>query len=246
MYKKQHLNFLLNTILSSLNLQWTERLGLMYKYNLPYGSIQFIMTKDKKELFLFLGLDYSKYLSDSYTLDDFINIITECKYIYLPQLFVKQENLTKSIEEFHTELKEYLRMLLENQNLPYIEPIKTNFYPFKDSNRFIQFLDNEFNKGKFLIKSISKLNHIYNKESKKFIKNKFNGKLIMQWIPELKSGNRLGEVIEAFKTYVEKETNTIFNLYIKNTKSVIIRSDFIDWYETNIQYLDKEFNSLSI
>ncbi|HSH50737.1 MAG TPA: hypothetical protein VK982_03340, partial [Bacteroidales bacterium] len=82
---------------------------------------------------------------------------------------------------------------------------------------------------------------------KKFIKNKFNGNLIIDWTEgELRPGKLLSDIIKAYKEYVEKENATFFNYHIKETPAKQVREDFLKWYNEEIKALDKEFNSIPI
>lgn len=246
MYKRQHLNVVLNLILRAFNLQWNERLGLSYFYNLHNGEIMFNLTKDIKDVFRFLGLNSEDYLNDAYLMNNFIEIVSKCKYVHIPTIFNSEPLNTPSLERFRQEFLKTLRFVIENQSIPFVERVDNNFYPFKDTNRFIHRLDKFFNKKGSLIKSISKLEKFKDSQEKAFIKNKFNGKLVMSWVPELARYKRFGEVLNGFKTYIEREKDTIFQSYVKATPGKDIRIDFIDWYNTEIKALDNEFNRLPI
>ena len=65
-------------------------------------------------------------------------------------------------------------------------------------------------------------------EKKKTISNKFNGNIVMEWLPELK-GVELGRIISLFKkSFIES-----YDDYILKTEISKIKEDFFKIYDKN-------------
>jgi hypothetical protein len=244
MYKYKHFLFILNLLLKPLNLQWAPTLGLTYKYNLFFGEIGIVITKDLKQVLEFLRMD-PLYLSDKqyYTISEFLYIIKDSRYIYLPSIFTKPTYLPEDIEELHKNLVNLIKLTIQG-NIKNSIKIQSNFIPFKDKDRMIHLLDNAFNQNGTLYKKIKLYDKSIDKMRKVFIKNKFNGKLIMQWVPSLTPGKYLADIISAFKTYIEIEEKEIFNMYVKRININELRLSFVYWYNKEIIKLDNDFSDL--
>jgi hypothetical protein len=244
MYEHKHFLFVLNLLLKPLNLQWSPTIGLQYKYELFYGDIGISITKDIRKVLEFIGVDpiYAS-SKQKYIMSEFIGILSTCKYTYLPSIFSKPNNMTSSMEDFYKKLTELVRLSASGQ-IRESMVIKSNFIPFRNRNKYIYLLDREFGKNGLFLKQIKAYDKFKTKANKIFIKNKFNGNLVMQWVPNLTTGKILSDTIKAFKAHVEIEERKNFNMYIKETNIRIIRIAFVSWYNKEIKFLDFEFNKL--
>jgi hypothetical protein len=246
MYKKRHFNVVLNLVLKPFGLEWGERLGLSYRFYLNYSYILFNLTKDKAKVLEFLGVDPDKYDNSTFSMSNFLEFLDECKYTYLPSIFGHEELPTEDLNKFKEELVKHIRFSIEYSHLPYVHNFENKFHPYKDTNRFLHRLDKVFDKKGSLIRSSAGIRCYKDRQSKAFIINKFNGKLMVDWVPDLLHSTNFGNIKKAFQRYVEKETRGVFNAYVKKTPGKIIRRDFSDWYFKVYKQLDKEFNDLPL
>lgn len=246
MYQKRHFNVVLNLVLKPFGLEWGERLGLSYRFHLNYSYILYNLTKDKTEVLKFLGVDPEKYNNSTFSMSNFLEFLSECKFTYLPSIFKHEEFPTEELINFKKELVKDIKFSIEHSHLPYVYGIKNKFHPYGNTNKFIHKLDKAFNKKGSLIRSAAGIKCYKDRQSKAFIKNKFNGKLMVDWVPELLHSTKFGSIKKAFKRYVEKETRIVFNAYVKKTPGKIVRRDFSDWYYKVYKQLDKEFNDLPL
>lgn len=83
-----------------------------------------------------------------------------------------------------------------------------------------------------------------NKMKRLFIKNKFNGNLVMRWAPELKPGKELADTMAGFRSYVEEYEHENFNIYVKRINVNELRVKFIYWYYKMLNTLNGEFDDL--
>lgn len=246
MYTKTHLIFLINLILRPFKLHWNNKSGLIYQYNIFYGSIGFNITKEFDKVLDFLNLDTIRFSiehSPKFTMSDFIELLVTCKYTHLPTIFRESDVNSKELLDFHTSIINLIKISIKSNNETIIK-LTNNFIPFKDDNKYIDIIDKKFNKKGFFASSIKNFNTHVAKVPKKFIKNKFNGHILMTWIPELRPGKYLADIMSAFKEYKSIETKDFFTIYVKNTPTKHIRLDFVYWYNTCIKNLDIEFKKI--
>lgn len=244
MYQHTHFLLVLNLLLKPFNLIWSPTLGLTYKYNLYFGDIGIILTKDLTKVLSFLNIDllYSS-PKQQYIMSEFIYMIKDCKYTYLPSILTKPTGLTPKMEEFYDKLVGLVKLSIKGEIKDSVKIIP-NFIPYRNRNRSIFLLDKAFGKKGQFIRTINMYDNHIDKAKKIFIKNKFNGNLVMQWIPELKPGKTLSDIMAAFKLYIEREEKELFNLYIKRTNANAIRIRFIYWHDKVLNSLNEEFNKI--
>ncbi|HSH51278.1 MAG TPA: hypothetical protein VK982_06110 [Bacteroidales bacterium] len=185
LYLKRELILVINLILRMFNLHWTEKLGLYYKYEMCYSHLGFILTKDFNEVLNFLGLDTNKYNKHFYTMENFLSLLEECKYLHIPSLYIDPEIFSDKLLYFHTKFKEAITKNAKTKKYK----LKNKYLPYKHKNNYVKFLDRSFNKKGSILFKIKQLDKHKSSLRKKFIKNKFNGNLIIdqartEWLTE--------------------------------------------------------------
>lgn len=190
--------------------------GLFYKFRNFNGrnSQNILLTTDAKRIFEFGGYDFNRYLYGFENLEDIFKFAISSKY-FDTEIF-QMDNL-KSIDKKRNRKRGsyhlFLNYLKENG-------INTR-YPFeKDKSIYLPMIENAFPEVKFL----EKLEKLREKdELNKQLAEKFNGNLIMGWLPDLK-GKELGEAITKFKkmlgesydeTVLNSSTNELHDLFLE-------------------------------
>ena len=190
--------------------------GLHYKYRNSHGSnsANILITTDPKKIFEFGGYDYERYLKGFETLEDIFKFVINCAN-FDTEIF-QMENL-KSIDKkrnrkrgsYHIFLK-YLKDNNINVNHPFNE----------DKTTYLSVIDFYFPEAKLM----EKLEALAQKDLKDFyLAEKFNGNLVMEWLPELK-GKELGQAIGKFKDYWGEDfDNYIMTFPIENIKECFMK-----------------------
>ena len=65
-------------------------------------------------------------------------------------------------------------------------------------------------------------------------KNKFNGNLVMYWMPEIKKGPIVKDTMKEFIAHIEISKNMPFKSYVKLTKHKDIKEDFLSYMNLNL------------
>lgn len=154
------------------------------------------ISRDARKIFQFLGFDYDRYLLGFDNLNDIFDYVIDSKY-FDPEVF-KMEHLN-NIDRSRNKKRANYQIFLD-----YIKDksAKTKWINGEDKSKYVDEIHDFFNPP-FNLKS--KISELEEKEKlRREIKSKFNGNLIMEWVPEYK-GNRLGKIMLAFSQYIEKE-----------------------------------------
>ena len=193
--------------------------GLKYKYRNFNGrnSHDIIVSKNPRKIFEFGGYDYDRYLEGFDTMEEIFDFIISGKYFNVD--IFKMENLSAIDKKRNRKRKSY------HEFLKYIETfeIESQYHFPENKNLYLPIIDNYFPEANFLkkIEELDKKDKINRQVSEKF-----NGKLIMKWIPGLK-GKELGNMITNFK----KELGDNYKNYILETPQEEIKKQFIKFYE---------------
>lgn len=212
-----------------MGLYWDNVKGLVYQYKLFYGSIGLNITQDWDEVLHFLGIPRKAFPVDKnrYDLEDFAVFILSCKYSDLKYIFTTGAQSSK-IPNFVLSIKKIIV-----RNIPHLLKVNSNItlHTIKDSPlQYINEIDVAFKRKGNFVKAIKSLEAHKLKTIRKFTRNKFNGNLIMMWVPELSPDEKIGKIMKEFKEYIEKELKAPFAEYSKTTALKDIRFDFISWY----------------
>lgn len=173
---------------------------------------EIILSTDVKKIFEFLGFDYSKFKKGFDSLEDIFNYVINSKYFNKEYFFYKNldsENRNRNKRRIiYNNFIKYIETLPENNsnlNLSKTEKLKKIFEAFPEL---------ELEKKIFQLKEKEKITNQ--------IKEKFNGNLIMELIPELKD-KALGLFIKNFKLLF-KTTNEFNNFILNNNQEKINNS----------------------
>ena len=169
--------------------------GLYYKYRNFNGinSNNILLSKDPKKIFDFGGYDYEKYLNGFDTLEDIFKFVIDSKYFDAEMFQFKNLNqIDKKRNRKRASYKIFLEYLEKNdiRNQYLFDHTKENYIPLID----------KFFPEANLITEMDKLKQI--DEINRSINEKFNGKIVMEWLPELQ-GKELGAAITKFKKVLD-------------------------------------------
>ncbi len=196
---------ILNIILSQFNLEWNNSKGLLYKYS---GTIHIQINTGIIKVFEFIGIH-----------EDITSEIPDDKLV---ELFAKSNKidtgaLSLSIEMFDGNSLEHkiLKDLVENHK-------GISCIPFND---YIEEIEKYFE-----IDLKGQIQKAEEQESK----NKFNGNLVMYWMPEVKKGPVVKDTMKDFIEHIEISKNIPFKSYVKLTKHKDIKEDFLSYMNINL------------
>ena len=197
---------ILNIILSQFNLEWNNSKGLLYKYS---DTIHIQIKTDIIKVFGFIGIH-----------EDITSEIPDNK---LAELFAKSNKidtgaLSLSIGMFNENSLEHkiLLYLIEN-NKGY------SCIPFDD---YIEEIEKYFEID---------LKEQIEKAKEQESKTKFNGNLVMYWMPEIKKGPIVKDTMKEFIAHIEISKNMPFKSYVKITKHKDIKEDFLSYMNMNLE-----------
>lgn len=197
---------ILNIILSQFNLEWNNSKGLLYKYS---DTIHIQIKTDIIKVFGFIGIH-----------EDITSEIPDNK---LAELFAKSNKidtgaLSLSIGMFNENSLEHkiLLYLIEN-NKGY------SCIPFDD---YIEEIEKYFEID---------LKEQIEKAKEQESKTKFNGNLVMYWMPEIKKGPIVKDTMKDFIAHIEISKNMPFKSYVKITKHKDIKEDFLSYMNINLE-----------
>lgn len=197
--------------------------GLFYKFRNFNGrnSQNILLTTDAKKIFELGDYDYDRYLKGFDELKEIFEFVINCKY-FDTEIF-QMYNL-KSIDKkrnrkrgsYHSFLK-YLKENDINQR-----------YPFeKDKSVYLQMIEEAFPEVKFL-ENLKKLKE--SDDLNRQLAEKFNGYLVMKWLPDLK-GKKLGKAITEFKNHLGDS----YDETVLSASTDELRNLFINVYERRIE-----------
>jgi hypothetical protein len=190
--------------------------GLYYKYRNYRGtnSANILLSNDVRKIFEFGGYDYERYLLGFDTLEDIFKFTINSKY-FDTEMF-QMENL-KSLDKKRNRKRKSYHIFLE-----YLKENNINTkYPFdEDKDLYIMDIDNAFPEANLL----EQLHDLQIKdEFNQALAEKFNGNIVMQWIPELQ-GRELGTAIGQFKAKLGDDYNwMITDLPISDIRDLFMK-----------------------
>jgi hypothetical protein len=179
--------------------------GLFYKYRNSHGtnSKNILLTNDVRRIFEFGGYDYDRYLNGFDTLEEIYKFAIDSKY-FDTEMF-QMENL-KSIDK-----KRNRRRGSYHQFLEYLKNNNINIrYPFEeDKDMYILDIDTAFPEAN-LLEQLHDLQ--IQDELDQALAEKYNGNVVMQWLPELQ-GKALGVAMGNFKRTLGNDYADIISNY---------------------------------
>ena len=193
--------------------------GLFYKYRNAHGtnSSNILLTNDARRIFDFGGYDYDRYLKGFDTLEEIFRFAIDSKY-FDAEMF-QMENL-KSIDKKRNRKRGSYHLFLN-----YLKDNDINTtYPFeRNKDNYLEAIETAFPESDLGLKIIG-LRQI--DKANKLISEKFNGELVMQWLPNLQ-GKELGAAITRFKLF----WGDAFQDYILHTDTEEIHDSFMRIYK---------------
>ena len=196
--------------------------GLFYKYRNFRGtnSENILLTTDARRIFDFGGYDYERYLKGFDTLEEIFKFAIDG--VNFDAEMFKIENL-KSIDKKRNRKRGSYHLFLnylEENNIR----TKKDFNP--DKSVYLTAIDFFFPE----VNLKDKLQMLREKDSlDMFISQKFNGDIVMSWLPNLK-GKELGEAISKFKSQFEGN----------DFKTFILTADYQTIYKKFMQVYNGE------
>lgn len=192
--------------------------GLTFPLRTYHGTIHedILITLDVEKTFEFLGFDYNRYKLGFEAEEEIFEYVIKSKYFNSD--YFQMENLSSIDKKRNRKRPDFQRFL------SYIEKIETsNTYKFGKKETYIDLIDETFKESN--IKNRLSEFKLLDAENK-LISEKFNGNIIMEYVPSL-SGKELGTAIHNFRkekpdfrTYVlNNTTETIMNEFLKKLKS---------------------------
>jgi len=193
--------------------------GLFYKFRNFHGSNSqdILLTNDVRKIFDFGGYDYNRYIKGFETLEEIFNFCIDSKY-FDTEMF-QMENL-KSIDRKRNRKRGSYHLFL---NYLKDNVIKTKYQFEADKDIYLPKIAEYFIEAA-LMEELEALKEVDRKN--KIISQKFNGDMVMQWLPNLQ-GKELGAAMGKFKSAVGDEFDEF-----------ILQSD----YETIHNYFMKVYN----
>jgi len=192
--------------------------GLFYKYRNAHGtnSENILLTNDARRIFEFGGYDYDRYLKGFDTLEEIFKFCINSKY-FDAEMF-QMENL-KSIDKKRNRKRGSYHLFLN-----YIKDngITTKYAFEENKDTYLTAIETAFPESDlgFKIIGLRQIDKVNN-----FIAQKFNGDLVMLWLPDLQ-GKELGTAIGKFK----KDLGDSYNEFIINSDYETIRERFMKVY----------------
>jgi len=182
--------------------------GLFYKYRNGRGtySKNILLSNDVRRIFAFGGYDYDRYLNGFDVLEEIFSFCIDSKY-FDTEMF-QMENL-KSIDKKRNRKRVSYHVFLE-----YLKDNNINIkYSFeKNKDMYILDIDTAFPEANLL----EELHDLQVKdELDQALAEKFNGNIVMEWLPELK-GKALGIAMGNFKRALGAEYNNMITDLSKN------------------------------
>ena len=173
--------------------------GLFYKFRNFNGrnSQNILLTTDVERIFSFGGYDFKRYLDGFDTLEEIFKYAISSKYFDSEILqFDNLKHIDKKRNRKRGSYHKFLKYLEENnidQRFPFAD----------DKSAYLPMIDRAFPEVKFMEK-LEKLRE--EDELNKKLAEKFNGRLVMEWLPNLK-GKELGNAMSNFKKTLKETYN---------------------------------------
>lgn len=195
--------------------------GLFYKFRNFNGSNSqnILLTNDARRIFDFGGYDYERYLQGFETLEDILKFAIDCKY-FDTEIF-QMDNL-KSIDKKRNRKRGsyhvFLKYLKDNN-------INVRYDFLRDKELYLPKIELSFPEVG-LLEKLEELQRIDTQN--KILSQKFNGDIVMSWLPDLK-GKELGQAISMFKKSFD-ENDEDYNKFILNATYDDIHNRFMNIY----------------
>jgi len=192
--------------------------GLFYKFRNFNGrnSQNILISTDPKKIFEFADYNYERFLQGFETLEEILKFAINCKY-FDTEIF-QMENL-KAIDKKRNRKRGsyhiFLKYLKDNN-------INTKYNFSKNKSDYLLNIEDYFPEAKLM----EKLGELEKKDKQnKILSQKFNGDIVMSWLPNLK-GKELGNAMDKFKSDLGEE----YDEFILNSSYDTIHNRFMSIY----------------
>jgi hypothetical protein len=191
--------------------------GLVYPFRNFDGRLteDIVISKDNAKIFEFLGLSYDRYLETFDTVEEIFDYIIGSKYFNGDNYLMGNLN--------HVDRKRNKKRETYQGFLTYINENKpiNNFEFSKNKEDYHQMINDYFPEAKIL-KKLEKLKKT--DEENKIIKEKFNGRLVMDWYPHLQ-GKTLGNILGWYKSFL----GDAYRRFMLNSTEDEVKNHFTIW-----------------
>jgi len=193
--------------------------GLHYKFRNFNGinSKDILISNDTRKIFEFGGYDYDRYLLGFDTLEEIFDFCVSSKY-FNADIF-QMENL-KAIDKKRNRKRGSYHMFLnyiKDNNI-----VGSNYQFDKNKDSYITKINDFFPEANLL----DILKNLKEEDARrKIVSQKFNGDIVMMWLPDLK-GKELGIAISKFKERI----GDYYDEFILNSNYDTIREHFMIIY----------------
>lgn len=217
------LNLLTGRIAHKLGLKFGfDGLVLKIRTESGHAGLDINLTKDPRRIYDFLGYDYNRYLQGFNNLEEVYEFVASTKY-FNPFIFDYEQlnHINKTRNRKRATYAGFLEWISHGEGF--------NQYQFQQKQAYLIKTHCAFPEID-IFGQIKEYACDYHKNE--LLKNKFNGNLVMSWIPGLQ-GKELGQAISGFRKYIECESGTVFSEAIKHMPTDVIKEYFQEWYRGN-------------
>lgn len=205
---------LIGKICRRFNLKYGEK-GLAYVYRRELSNYKkdLLLTTDFKEITDFLKLDYDQWLIGFNDLEEIYQWVIDSPYFSVEPYLQRSTTLNYRLKNRPT-IQKFIQYIENNK-------ITKSYHYLKNREEYIPLLKQSFPDSNLLQRIQQE------KKEEELVKQviaKFNGKLVMQLVPEL-SGKKLGEFIVSFKQQFED-----FQEYVLQNNTEEIKKNILEYY----------------
>jgi hypothetical protein len=207
---------LIGKIFRRFNLKYGET-GLQYVFRREDSHYKndILITTDFQKICAFLGLDYQHWVAGFDSLPEMFAWVIASPYFSVKPY---QEELAGGMEkrlDRRTTIEKFVNYLADNQ-------IVTVYDYLENKAEYLPMIASFFPEADLLTKIATEKAR---EKTVKLIQEKFNGNLLMEWIPSI-SGRELGQLINDFKIqFVD------FEAFILNSQPEDIKQQVLDFYQ---------------
>ena len=192
--------------------------GLFHKYRNFNGRLSqnILLSNDARRIFEFGGYNYDRYLQGFETLEDILEFVINTKY-FDTKIF--QFNNLNSIDRKRNRKRDSYHVFLKHLDDNQIN-IRYDFH--KDKELYLPMIDAMFPEADMM----GQLYDLRLKDREnKILSQKFNGDLVMTWLPDLK-GKELGYAMTKFR----ESLGDNYKKFILNASFDEIKNTFMNTY----------------
>lgn len=210
---------LLGKMFRRFNLKYGEE-GLQYVYRRADGHYQsdIEITLDIRRILAFLQLDYETWAAGFDTLDDIYRWVIGSPYFSVePYLSDNDTAIQRRIRQERTTVLRFVAFLQAQH-------IDKTYKHLENKDDYLPMIA-DFFKGEIDLMGVIAQEQTREREAEQ-VRQKFNGKLIMQWFPQLE-GKTLGSFIQQFKQQWQSESE--FEAWVLVNAADVVEQRVREW-----------------